>query len=103
MRVSDYHRWERPSRQCDSATCNSSTTFSAPAQAAVKGDAPKRMRGWWACDARPAAGPLCPARAARQGFARCKRCPQSSLAPGDAFSQYLLAAFLLTSPLLLLC
>ena len=86
LRDSHSHRWERPSRQCGSATCSSSTTSSAPARAAVRGHALRRMRGWWAFDARPAAAPSCPARAARQGCARCKRCPQSFRAHGDAFS-----------------
>ena len=96
VRVSDAHRWERPSQQCGSATCSSSTTSSAPARAAAKGRAPRRMRSWWACDARPAAGPSCPARAARQGCAPCRRCPLGSLVPGDAFSRSLLAAPLLS-------
>lgn len=98
MRANNCDRWERPSRQCGSATYSSSTTFSAPARAAVKGHALKRMRGWWACDARPVVGPLCPARAAQQGCARCKCCLQSSLAPGNAFSESLLAASLLILP-----
>ena len=87
VRISDSHRWERPSPQCGSAIYSSSTTLSAPARAAVKGHALKRMRVWWGCNAWPVVGPSCPARAARQGCARCKGCLQSSLAPGDAFSE----------------
>ena len=62
MRVNNCDRWERPSRQCGSATYSSSTTFFAPPWAAVKGHA------------------------------------QSSLAPGDAFSESLPAPCLLNTP-----